>query len=102
MYECFVSSKHATSAILDFLGGRASSLASYEDTLETALLPLHRASWKLKQAIDRWPRASWRVARTPLLWTSIERLLLGELTAPDGQRGIARIPLRMLDVLGRT
>jgi geranylgeranyl reductase family protein len=102
MYECFVSSRHATAAILDLLGGRASSLVPYEETLEAALLPLHRASWKLKRAIDRWPRASWRVARTPLLWTSIERLLLGELTAPDGQRGIARIPLRMLDVLGRT
>ena len=102
MYECFVSSEHAASAILDLVAGRASSLAPYETTLEAALLPLHRASWKLKRAIDRWPRASWRVARTQLLWTSIERLLLGELSAPEGQHGIARIPLRMLDVLGRT
>jgi flavin-dependent dehydrogenase len=102
MYECFVSSKHATTAILDLLGGKARSLEPYESAVEAALLPLHRASWKLKQAIDRWPRASWRVARTELLWRSVERLLLGELSAPDEQRGFARIPLRVLDVLGRT
>jgi len=102
MYECFVSSKYAAAAILDLLGGRASSLAPYESAVEAALLPLHRVSWQLKQAIDRWPRASWRVARTQLLWRSVERLLLGELSAPGEQRGIARIPLRALAVLGRT
>jgi geranylgeranyl reductase family protein len=102
MYECFVSSKHAAAAILDLLGGRASSLEPYEGAVEAALLPLHRASWKLKQALDRWPRASWQVARTKLLWRSVERLLLGELTAPNQQRGLAALPLRALDVLGRT
>jgi geranylgeranyl reductase family protein len=102
MYECFVSAKHATAAILDLLAGRASSLAPYESAVEASLLPLHRASWKLKEALDRWPRASWRVARTKLLWRSIERLLLGELAAPGEQHGLARIPLRALDVLGRT
>jgi geranylgeranyl reductase family protein len=101
MYECFVSSEHAATAILDLLAGRASSLEPYESAVEAALLPLHRASWTLKQAIDRWPRASWRVARTRLLWHSIERLLLGELSAPEEERGLARIPLRALDVLGR-
>jgi geranylgeranyl reductase family protein len=102
MYECFVSSKHAAAAILDLLGGRALSLEPYESAVEAELLPLHRASWKLKHALDRWPRASWRVARTKLLWRSIERLLLGELSAPGEQHGIAKIPLRALDVLGRT
>jgi geranylgeranyl reductase family protein len=102
MYECFVSSKHATTAILDLLGGRASSLEPYESAVDAALLPLHRASWKLKKAIDRWPRGSWRIARTELLWRSVERLLLGELSAPGEQRGLARLPLRALDVLGRT
>ena len=96
MYECFVSAKHAAAAIL------AGDLARYEPAVDADLAPLHRASWKLKQALDRWPRASWRVARTELLWRSVERLLLGELAAPDEQRGLARLPLRALDVLGRT
>jgi geranylgeranyl reductase family protein len=101
MYECFVSSKLATAAVLDLLEGRSSSLQAYEAAVAEALLPLHNASWKLKQALDRWPRLSWRVARTELLWRTVERLLLGELAAPTEQQGLARLPLRALDVLGR-
>src|SRR4051812_23160091 len=96
MYECFVSSRLAAEAIL------AGDLSLYAPALDAELGGLHRASWKLKKAFDRWPRASWRVARTRLLWGSVERLLLGELGTPDEQRGLARIPLRALDVLGRT
>ena len=102
MYECFVSSKLAAAAILDLLAGRASTLEPYEAAVDTSLASLHRASWKLKKALDRWPRASWRVARTRLLWQSVERLLLGELQAPGEQHGLARLPLRALDVLSRT
>jgi geranylgeranyl reductase family protein len=101
MYECFVSSQLAADAILDLLAGRASTLEPYEVALDLALAPLHRASWKLKQAIDRWPRASWRMASTALVWRSVERLLQGELAHPGEQRGIARVPLRALAILGR-
>jgi flavin-dependent dehydrogenase len=101
MYECFVSARLATAAILDVLDGRATSLEPYGTAVDVALAPLHRASWKLKQALDRWPRASWRVARTKLLWRSVENLLLGELSAPGEQHGVARLPLRLLDALGR-
>jgi hypothetical protein len=69
--------------------------------VDAALAPLHKASWKLKHALDRWPRASWRVARTRLLWRSVEKLLLGDLAAPGEQHGVARVPLRLLDALGR-
>ena len=101
MYECFVSSRLAGSAILDLLAGRATSLEPYGAAVDSALMPLHNASWKLKKALDRWPRASWRIARTQLLWRSVERLLLGELGAPGEQTGMARVPLRLLDALGR-
>jgi geranylgeranyl reductase family protein len=101
MYECFVSSRLAAEAILDLLAGRAASLEPYEAALEGALAPLHRASWKLKQALDRWPRLTWRLARTQLLWQTVERLLLGELSAPTEQQGLARLPLKALAVLGR-
>ena len=96
MYECFVSSRLAAEAIL------AGRLDGYQASVEAELGPLHRASWTLKHALDRWPRASWRVARTQLLWRTVERLLLGELAAPTEQQGLARLPLRALDVLGRT
>jgi flavin-dependent dehydrogenase len=101
MYECFVSAELAAAAIVDLLGGRTASLSSYSEAIDAALGPLHRASWKLKRALDRWPVASWRLARTQLLWRSVERLLLGELSAPGEQRGVARLPLRMLDALAR-
>ena len=101
MYECFVSSRLAAVAIVDLLAGREQSLVPYEAAVDAELASLHRASWKLKQALDRWPRASWRVARTQLMWRSVERLLEGDLAAPDEARGVARVPLRALALLGR-
>jgi geranylgeranyl reductase family protein len=101
MYECFVSSRLAASAILDLLGGRSSTLEPYTTAVDRELAPLHRASWKLKQALDRWPRASWQIARSKLLWVSIRGMLDGELPDPAKQRGLARIPLRALAILGR-
>jgi geranylgeranyl reductase family protein len=101
MYECFVSAKLAAAAVLDLLGGRASSLEPYEAAVDAALMPLHHASWRLKQALDRWPRLSWRLARTQLLWQTVERLLLGELSAPVEQQGLARLPVKALEILGR-
>jgi geranylgeranyl reductase family protein len=101
MYECFVSAELATNAIRDLLAGRSASLVPYSAAVDAALGPLHRASWKLKRALDRWPRTSWRIARTELLWRSIEPLLQGELTAPGEARGAARVPLRMLSALSR-
>lgn len=101
MYECFVSARLAAAAALDVLSGTAPSLEPYEAAVDAALGSLHRASWKLKIALDRWPRTSWQVARTALLWRSVERLLLGELSAPGEQHGVARLPLRCLDGLAR-
>ncbi|HWC44814.1 MAG TPA: geranylgeranyl reductase family protein [Casimicrobiaceae bacterium] len=95
MYECFVSSRLAADAIL------AGQLDAYPAALDAAVGRLHSASWKLKQALDRWPRASWRVARTQLLWRSVERLLLGDVAAPADVHGVARVPLRVLDALAR-
>ena len=101
MYECFVSAALAAAAVDDLLGGRSSSLVPYGAAVDAALGPLHRASWKLKRAMDRWPGLSWQIARTELLWRSIEPLLLGELSAPGEARGAARVPLRMLSTLSR-
>ena len=101
MYECFVSARLATVAVLDLLAGKVASLHSYEEAVDRELAPLHRASWKLKKALDRWPRASWQVARSKLLWVSIRGMLDGELPDPSKQHGLARVPLRALAILGR-
>jgi geranylgeranyl reductase family protein len=101
MFECFVSSRLAAAAIADLLAGRASTLEPYERAVDDELAPLHRASWKLKRALDRWPRASWHIARSKLLWVSIRGMLDGDLPDPAKQRGLARVPLRALAILGR-
>jgi flavin-dependent dehydrogenase len=101
MYECFVSSRLAADAITDLLAGRAATLHAYEAAVDAALMPLHNASWKLKKALDRWPRASWRLASAAITWRSVERLLQGELAHPGQQRGLARVPLKALAALGR-
>jgi geranylgeranyl reductase family protein len=95
MYECFVSSRLASDAIL------AGAIDEYPARLDAALGRLHGASWKLKRALDRWPRASWRIARTELLWRSVERLLLGDVASPGEVTGAARVPLRALEALAR-
>jgi geranylgeranyl reductase family protein len=101
MFECFVSSRLATAAIIDLLAGRSSTLAPYGAAVDGELAGLHRASWKLKKALDRWPRASWQIARSKLLWISIRGMLDGDLRDPAEQRGMARLPLRALAILGR-
>ena len=101
MYECFVSASLAASAISDLLAGRSSSLEGYAGAVGDGRRPLHRASWQLKRALDRGRSTSWRIARTNLLWRSVERLLLAELSAPGEQRGLARVPLRGLEFLSR-
>jgi geranylgeranyl reductase family protein len=101
MYECFVSGRLAAEAAMGLLSGRAANLYGYEQAVSNELAPLHRASWKLKQALDRWPRASWQVARSKLLWVSIRGMLDGELPDPSKQRGLARVPLRALAIMGR-
>jgi len=101
MFECFVSSRLATAAIIDLLAGRSSTLAPYGTAVDGELGGLHRASWKLKKALDRWPRASWQIARSKLLWISIRGMLDGDIRDPAEQRGMARLPLRALAILGR-
>ena len=101
MYECFVSSRLAAGSILDLLAGRATSLVSYEAAVDRELAALHAASWRIKKALDRWPRASWHVLRTKLLWTTIQGLIEGSIAEPGERRGLPRATFRMLELLGR-
>ena len=103
MYECFVSSRLAATAdprparrprdAARAVRGRGRSRAR-------AAAPRLVEAEAAPSTAGRAPRGSWRGAR--LVWRSIERLLLAELTAPGEQRGLARLPLRALEVLGRT
>jgi geranylgeranyl reductase family protein len=95
MYEAFVSAQLAADAIL------SGELAAYESQVLGELGSLHAASWTAKYALDRFPRLTFAVARAPLAWGVISRIVRGDLKDPSAARGLARVPLRALDRLGK-
>jgi geranylgeranyl reductase family protein len=101
MYEAFVSARLASAAALDVLAGRAETVEAYNGRLTTALGPLARASWGAKVALDRYPRATFALARAPLVWPVVERLVRGDISAPSEARGLARPPLKAIAALAR-
>jgi geranylgeranyl reductase family protein len=101
MYEAFVSSRIATECILELLAGRAPSLDRYSERLSRELGPLAAASWGAKIALDRYPRLTFTLGRAPLAWGVVARLLRGDIASPSEQRGLARVPLKLIATLAR-
>ena len=101
MYEAFVSARLAAEAALDLLAGHAETLEPYTDRLGHALGPLAGASWGAKVALDRYPRTTFALARAPLVWPVVERLVRGDISAPSEARGLARPPLKAIAALAR-
>jgi flavin-dependent dehydrogenase len=95
MYEAFVSGRLAADAILN------GDLEPYASRVLAELGPLHGASWTAKYALDRFPRLTFAIARAPLAWGVIARIVRGELRDPTAARGLARAPLKALDRLGK-
>jgi geranylgeranyl reductase family protein len=101
MYEGFLSSQLASEAVLDLLAGREGSLDPYGPRL-TKLLATHLwASWGVKAALDRFPRATFTLAGTGIVWSAVERLLSGDVADVGAVRGLARPPLKALALLAR-
>ena len=101
MYEAFVSARLASEAALDVLAGRAETVEPYADRLLRALGPLAGASWGAKVALDRFPRTVFTLARMPLVWPVVERLVRGDIKAPGEARGLSRPPLKAIAALAR-
>jgi geranylgeranyl reductase family protein len=95
MYECFISARLAADAVL------SGDLASYATALARSLNAMTSASWGAKLALERFPRTTFGIARLPLAWRVVEKLLSGELEHPGRARGLARAPMRFLDGLAR-
>jgi geranylgeranyl reductase family protein len=96
IYEALLSAKLVGEAALDVLAGREQTLEPYHDALTEKLAGLLSASWKLKRAIDRFPRLGLAIVRAPALWPAIEATVNGELPHPMAAKGPARIPLGAL------
>jgi geranylgeranyl reductase family protein len=95
MYEAIVSGRLAAEAVL------SGDLGSYERRVTGELGALHTASWTAKHALDRFPRLTFAIARVPVGWSVIARIVRGDLSDPTRAQGLARVPLKALDRLGK-
>ncbi len=101
MFEAFLSGRLAADAVLDVLAGRAETLDAYGEQL-TGRLGTHLwASWGVKAALDRFPRTTFRIARSRIVWRTVEKLVRGEIDDVSGAHGLARPPLKALAALAR-
>jgi geranylgeranyl reductase family protein len=101
MFEGLLSARYASEAVLDFLAGHAESLDAYGPRLANRLATHLWASWGVKVALDRFPRATFGLASTRIVWSAVERLVRGEVADVGGIRGLARPPLKAIALLAR-
>ncbi|MFL5958648.1 MAG: geranylgeranyl reductase family protein [Gaiellaceae bacterium] len=101
MYEAFLSAQLVAEAALEVLAGRAESLDAYQDAVERRIAPLTRAGWGAKRAFERFPRATYALARLPVTFRALEKLLQGELPEPAAARGAERAAIRAIYAVSR-
>jgi geranylgeranyl reductase family protein len=101
MYEAFLSATLVTDAALDVLAGRAESLDAYQAAVERRIAPLTRAGWGAKAAFERFPRTTYAIARLPVTFRALEKLLQGDLLDPGAARGVERAALRAIYAVSR-
>ena len=101
MYEAFVSARLGSEAVLGVLEGRLQRLDGYTKDLAAAFGSMASASWGAKVALDRYPRATFVLGRSPLAWRVMERMVRGEIGAPSEARGLTRVPLKAIEALAR-
>jgi geranylgeranyl reductase family protein len=95
IYEAFLSAKLAAEAIL------SGDLTAYDRELRRALSSQLAAAWGAKVALDRFPRLTYAVVRTPYLWKAVESLIGGEVPSPSAMRGLRRASMRMVEAIAR-
>jgi geranylgeranyl reductase family protein len=95
IYEAFLSAKLATEALL------AGDLESYDGELRRRLSSQLSAAWGAKVALDRFPRLTYAVVRTPFLWNAVVSLIGGDVPSPSAMRGLRRASMRVVDGIAR-
>jgi geranylgeranyl reductase family protein len=90
MYEAFLSAQLVTEAIL------AGDLAAYAAAVERRITPLTRAGWGARAAFDRFPRTTYALARLPITFRAVEKLLRGDLTHPGAARGLEKGAVKLI------
>ena len=59
------------------------------------------AAWGAKVALDRFPRLTYSVVRTPFLWNAVVSLIGGDVPSPGAMRGLRRAAMRAVDGIAR-
>ena len=95
IYEALLSAKLAAEAVV------AGDLEAYDRELRRALSSQLAAAWGAKVALDRFPRLTYAVVRTPYLWKAVESLIGGEVPSPSAMRGLRRASMRMVEAIAR-
>jgi flavin-dependent dehydrogenase len=101
MYEAFLSAQLVAEAALAVLAGRADGLELYAEAVERRITPLTMAGWGAKRAFDRFPRTTFAIARLPLTFNVVEKLLRGDLSHPGAARGLEKGPIRLIYTVAR-
>jgi geranylgeranyl reductase family protein len=101
MYEAFLSAKLVTDATLDLLAGRAESLEPYAGAVARQITPLTTAGWGAKRAFERFPRTTFALARLPVTFRALEKLLQGDLAHPGAARGLEKGAIRAIYAVSR-
>ena len=102
MYEAFYSAKLVDERSARRAGrARARTSLPYQAAVERRIAPLTRAGWGAKRAFERFPRATYAVARLPITFRALEKLLQGDLPEPGAARGGELAAIRAIYVLSR-
>jgi geranylgeranyl reductase family protein len=101
MYEAFYSAKLVTEAALEVLAGRAENLDAYQAGVERRIAPLTRAGWSAKHAFERFPRTTYALARLPVTFRVLAKLLEGDLPHPAAARGGELAAIRAIYAVSR-
>ena len=95
MYEAFLSAQLVSEAIL------ADDLPSYADAVARRIVPLTNAGWGAKRAFERFPRTTFALARLPVTFRALEKLLRGEIAHPGAAHGLERGAIRLIYAVSR-
>lgn len=85
LHGAFLSARLAADAVLGLLAGRAGSLEPYETALARELAPYEAIAWRARRAVDRFPRATFALARLPVAWTAVLRIY-GDVSRSPAER----------------
>jgi flavin-dependent dehydrogenase len=101
MYEAFLSAQLVSEAALDVLADRAETLEPYQAAVERRITPLTRAGWQAKRAFEHFPGTTYALARLPITFRALAKMLQGDMPDPARARGLEQAAIRAVYAVSR-